>query len=118
MPNLRIVFACTVASLCVGTGAHGAPATASSDDESSETATEIAEIVVTATKRDTKLQETPIAITVLTAEAIEQQRLYNFADIAMTTPGLIFTPHSPTLHASYSHRRSQLNLRPALHATQ
>jgi outer membrane receptor protein involved in Fe transport len=35
------------------------------------------EVIVTATKRETKLQETPIAITAFTSEQIENQRLYN-----------------------------------------
>jgi iron complex outermembrane receptor protein len=86
--------ACTVTALCFGTGARCAPAATLPEDESAERRTEIAEIVVTATKRDTLLEQTPIAITALTAETIERQRLYNFADVATTTPGLIFTPHS------------------------
>jgi iron complex outermembrane receptor protein len=92
MKKTRSIFACFVGAFCFGTEAHSAPAATVS--ESTEKETEIAEIVVTATKRDTNLEETPIAITVLTGETIERQRLYNFADIAITTPGLIFTPHS------------------------
>jgi iron complex outermembrane receptor protein len=94
MTKSRLMFACTVAAICFGTGAQGAPETTTSEDESNERGAAIPEIVVTATKRDTKLEETPIAITALTAETIEQQRLYNLSDIALTTPGLIFTPHS------------------------
>ena len=93
MTKSRSMFACTVAALCFGTGAQSAPEQAQSADEATERETQIAEIVVTATKRDTKLEETPIAITVLSAETIERQRLYNFADVAITTPGLVFTSH-------------------------
>ena len=54
----------------------------------------LSEVIVTATKRNTKLQETPIAITAFTSEQIENERLYNFADIAERTPGLEFIPYS------------------------
>jgi iron complex outermembrane recepter protein len=52
------------------------------------------EVVVTATKRDTKLEETPVAITAFTADQIQRQRLYNFTDIAERAPGLEFIPYS------------------------
>src|ERR1700737_4541745 len=62
--------------------------------ESSPAVVELSEVVVTAAKRETKLQETPIAITVFTAEQMENQRLYNLTDIAERTPGLEFIPYS------------------------
>ena len=52
------------------------------------------EVVVTATKRDTKLEETPVAITAFTADQIQRQRIYNFTDIAERAPGLEFIPYS------------------------
>ena len=54
----------------------------------------VAEIVVTATKRATKLQETAIPITAFGSGQIQSQRLYNFADIAERSPGLEFIPYS------------------------
>jgi iron complex outermembrane receptor protein len=55
---------------------------------------ELSEVLVTATKRQTRLQDTPIAISVFTPEQIEGQRLYNFSDIAERAPGLEFIPYS------------------------
>jgi iron complex outermembrane recepter protein len=84
------------ALLLAGTGAladaeEGAEAGRS---ESSPAVVELSEVVVTATKRETKLQETPIAITVFTAEQMESQRLYNLTDVAERAPGLEFIPYS------------------------
>ena len=62
--------------------------------DSGSTEVQLSEITVTATKRETKLLETPVAVTVFTPEQIENQRLYNFSDIAAHTPGLDFIPYS------------------------
>jgi iron complex outermembrane receptor protein len=54
-------------------------------------ATEIEEIVVTAQKRESNLQETPIAITAITQEQIQLNRIENFSDIAEHTPSMSYT---------------------------
>jgi iron complex outermembrane receptor protein len=53
--------------------------------------TEIEEIVVTAQKRESNLQETPIAITAMTQEQISLNRIENFDDIALHTPSMSYT---------------------------
>ena len=75
------------ASLCNANAYSGA-------SNSSDASSELSEIVVTATKRETKLQETPIAVTVFTGDEIQNLRLYNFADIAERSPGFEFIPYS------------------------
>jgi iron complex outermembrane recepter protein len=49
------------------------------------------EIVVTATKRETSLMETPIAITVMSSEALTQQGLSNVKDIDKLVPNMDIT---------------------------
>jgi iron complex outermembrane recepter protein len=49
---------------------------------------DLAEIVVTAEKRSERLIDVPIAITVVTAEQLQQQHVYNITDLARTTPSL------------------------------
>jgi iron complex outermembrane receptor protein len=51
----------------------------------------VEEIVVTAQKRETALQETPIAITALTSERIERDQIRDFRDVATHTPSMTFT---------------------------
>ena len=49
------------------------------------------EIIVTARKREENLQNTPIAITAITAATIEQVKLFDVRDIEQLTPNLSFT---------------------------
>jgi iron complex outermembrane receptor protein len=63
--------------------ATSAPAPAATTETASSGAAGLAEIIVTATKRETSLQETPIAIDVVGADAIEDRHvesLFNLAD--------------------------------------
>ena len=53
------------------------------------------EITVTATKRATGLQDTPIAITAVSAQKLEQQNVDNIAEIAAFTPNLVFDTTAP-----------------------
>ena len=51
----------------------------------------IEEIIVTARKREESLQETPLAVSVLTSETIESQRIEGIRDLGTIVPGLITT---------------------------
>ena len=46
------------------------------------------EIIVTATKRATTLQETPVAVTVTTADVIEKARILDLNDLQSVVPTL------------------------------
>ena len=52
------------------------------------------EIVVTAQYRETKLQDTPIAITALTSDMIEQQGATKLSDILTSAPSVVFRQQS------------------------
>jgi iron complex outermembrane receptor protein len=54
----------------------------------------LGEIVVTAQFRQQKLQDTPIAITAITSDAIEQHSATSLADIASTAPSVVLRPAS------------------------
>jgi len=54
-----------------------------------ETATSLDQVIVTATKQETNLQKTPIAITVVNAKAIEDRHVQSILDLADgSVPGL------------------------------
>lgn len=53
------------------------------------------EIIVTATKRATGLQDTPIAITAVSAVKLEKQNVDNISEIANFTPNLTFDTTAP-----------------------
>jgi iron complex outermembrane receptor protein len=49
------------------------------------------EVLVTATRRETKLSETPISMSVVTTDEINRQRIVNFSDVELVVPNLVFT---------------------------
>ena len=59
-------------------------------------ATSDADIVVTALKRDTRLQETPIAISAVSAQTIANSGVQNIADLRSQVPSLNFVDGGPS----------------------
>lgn len=53
------------------------------------------EVIVTATKRATGLQDTPIAITAVSAKKLERQNVDDISEIASFTPNLTFDTTAP-----------------------
>lgn len=71
---------------------HAQVATDQPETSEAETAQEpgrgLQEIVVTAERRETNLQETPISITALTEEELQVNRVQNLTDLSSLAPGL------------------------------
>jgi iron complex outermembrane receptor protein len=63
-------------------------ATAASSAVAASTASEVQEIVVTARKREERLQDVPIAVTATTGETLEREQINLVKDVAALTPGL------------------------------
>jgi iron complex outermembrane receptor protein len=59
-----------------------------------EKSTGLEEITVTATKRDTSLEKTPISISAMSASAIEEHRVVNMTDVGEAVPSLVYLPQS------------------------
>ena len=77
-PQAIVVAAAAVATgLLMPLAAHAAPA--------------IQEMVVTAQKRETALQDTPISISALGEDQIERDRIQDFRDVAQQVPSMTFT---------------------------
>ncbi len=53
------------------------------------------EIIVTATKREEKLQDVPVAISAITSEDIQTRGFTNYADYLNTVPGVFFQDGGP-----------------------
>jgi outer membrane receptor protein involved in Fe transport len=73
--------------------------TATQEDES-----EFEVIMVTASKRSTGLQETPIAVTVTSGEAIEQAKVLDIQDLQTLVPTLRVTPLQRSTNTNFSIR--------------
>lgn len=64
--------------------------------EQGSTASVIEEVMVTATRRETALQETAASITALTAKALTEMGAKGFIDYARFVPGVFFTDLGPS----------------------
>jgi iron complex outermembrane recepter protein len=62
----------------------------SAQEKEQATDTELPEIVVTATRQATNLQDTPIAITAITADDLEDRGITNIGDLTSTVPNAQF----------------------------
>jgi iron complex outermembrane receptor protein len=85
--TIRVSFLAMMASSTVITRAWGQATPAEVHDKEAG----LQEITVTATRRETKLSDTPISMSVVTADQIENQRVVNFADIELAVPNFVFT---------------------------
>ena len=63
-------------------------------------AAELAEIVVTARKREESLQDIPVAVTAFSSEQIAKRGIAELEDVAMATPGLVFEDFSSSFSAA------------------
>jgi iron complex outermembrane recepter protein len=59
-----------------------------------ETAGQLQQIVVTATRRESALEETPISISVLSSSDIEKNVVISMTDVTRLTPSLVYLPRS------------------------
>jgi iron complex outermembrane recepter protein len=80
-----ILAATSIATLAIAGQAAAAAETTENADARDST-----EIVVTARKREERLEDVPLSITVLGEAAIERQRISGVGDVANKTPGLTF----------------------------
>ena len=85
--SLRMAIACLLAGLTT----HLHAETPSKADASGQ----LEDIVITATKRESRLQETPISVTAVTGEDILERGLADFTALAMTVPGLSMRSSGP-----------------------
>ena len=92
----RVALALAVAAAC---GAGSAPVFAQEQEAS---ATGLDEIIVTARFREEKLQETPIAITAITADDLEQRAMQSAYEVAYSVPNASMRPTQAAFGASMS----------------
>lgn len=92
---MKMLLASTVATISMeGHAQVAVTAEASLTQHMAETspgATAGGDIVVTAQKRDTKLQDTPLAISVLSAGSLDSRNIVSVADLNGRVPGLSIT---------------------------
>jgi len=102
----RVTRAIFMALACVG------PATSllaqTSDSESSAG---LSEVVVTATRREERLQDVPISVSAFSQEKIDSQGLRNIDDLTRLSPGIAFQRNGNGSSANYNDENSDINIR-------
>src|SRR5882757_1261178 len=91
MIKQTFIVICAAGAIFELGSSHAVEGASTAERASEESESELNEIVVTATRRPTLLQETPIAITALSGETIDRQHIEDFNNIATISPSLVFT---------------------------
>ena len=99
-----------LALLSLSSPSHAQPvATASAPQEAS--ASDVQEVVVTATRREERLQDVPISISAFSQEKLDQQGLRNIDDLTRLTPGVTFQRNGNGSSANYNDESSDISIR-------
>ncbi|HET6565680.1 MAG TPA: TonB-dependent receptor [Xanthomonadales bacterium] len=69
--------------------------TAGMAQEAAESNNALEEVMVTAQRREENLQTTPVAISAVTSQMIENNRIFNVTDLAANTPSFSLTANTP-----------------------
>jgi outer membrane receptor protein involved in Fe transport len=96
--RLTQILRSTASAAVVGAVAFGFAGTAAAQDQASS----VDDIIVTAQKREQSLQDVPIVVTSLSAEALDDAGVRDIKDLQILTPGLTVT--STTTEASTTAR--------------
>ncbi|MGH8209754.1 MAG: TonB-dependent receptor plug domain-containing protein, partial [Steroidobacteraceae bacterium] len=97
---MRRVLAATLAGSCLISGAvradqNGAGAATATGTTHDQPAAELQEIVVTAEKRVSTVQQTPISITAISGSQIQAEGISDLLTIAQQVPGVSFKTSGP-----------------------
>src|ERR1700682_1768234 len=69
------------------------------------------EVVVTATRREERLQDVPISVTAFSQEKLDSQGLKNIDDLSRLSPGLTFQRNGTGSSADYNDEGADINIR-------
>lgn len=92
MRALLLASACVVAQAAVITPVQAQtqqPATTSRSDSQEREATALDEVIVTATRREERLRDVPVSITVLSQDDLNERGIVNYDGLATATPGVV-----------------------------
>ncbi len=92
---MRLALTTSALALIIAAGSGGALAQDTSDEQEVRSSPTLDQIIVTSQKRETLLQDTSVAVTALTGENLEKDRVLSYEDLANRTTSLSFTALSP-----------------------
>ncbi len=71
----------------------------------------IEEVVVTATRREERLQDVPISVSAFSQEKLDSQGLKNIDDLSRLSPGVTFLRNGTGSNANYNDENSDISIR-------
>ena len=93
MRAILLASACALAPVAVTTPAQAQAQdqrpTAERSEERPRQATALDEVIVTATRREERLQDVPVSITTLSQEELNERGIVNYDGLATATPGVV-----------------------------
>src|SRR5882724_958481 len=87
------------------------PAMAATGDAETPSSGGLEEIVVTATRREERLQDVPVSVIAFSQEKIDSQGLKNIDDLSRLSPGLNFSRNGMGSSANYNDENSDIAIR-------
>jgi iron complex outermembrane recepter protein len=87
------------------------PAMAATGDAETAPSSALEEIVVTATRREERLQDVPVSVIAFSQEKLDAQGLKNIDDLSRLSPGLNFQRNGMSSAGNYNDAGSDINIR-------
>jgi len=87
------------------------PAMAATGDAETAPSSGLEEIVVTATRREERLQDVPVSVIAFSQEKLDAQGLKNIDDLSRLSPGLNFQRNGMSSAGNYNDEGSDINIR-------
>jgi outer membrane receptor protein involved in Fe transport len=94
--TVALLLTSTALSIASGCRAAGAPIDATTSAAAAGAGPVVSEIVVTAQKRESTLQTTPVSVTAVTGEDLQARGISSLADLAQGTPGVSLKSEGPS----------------------
>jgi outer membrane receptor protein involved in Fe transport len=87
------------------------PAMAATGDAETAPGSGLEEIVVTATRREERLQDIPVTVMAFSQEKLDSEGLHNIDDLARLSPGVNFQRNGMSSAGNYNDEGSDINIR-------
>jgi outer membrane receptor protein involved in Fe transport len=110
IPRVSRVLLGTVSALALFSPLCAVRAQTTTADTPAETGG-LSEIVVTATRRQERLQDVPISVAAFSQEKMDEQGLRNIDDLSRLSPGLSFQRNGMSSAGNYNDEGSDINIR-------
>ncbi len=96
---------------CAALAALLTTSASAADSTEAAAASGLDEIVVTATRREERLQDVPISVTAFSQEKLDVEGLKSIDDLARLSPGVTFSRNGMGSSANYNDEGSDINIR-------